>query len=50
VRAQLSYEVGALRTLLLGTPGNLAVDALALVAAAALGITVASALLGRLAR
>src|SRR6266545_4376240 len=46
----LSYEVGALRTLLLGTPGNLVVDALALVGAAALGITVASALLGRLAR
>jgi len=46
----LSYEVGALRTLLLGTPGDLVVDALALVGAAALGITVASALLGRLAR
>ena len=46
----LTYEVGALRTLLLGTAGNLAVDAAALVTAAVLGIVVASALLGRLAR
>jgi ABC-2 type transport system permease protein len=46
----LTYEVGALRTLLLGTAGNLAVDAAALVTAAVVGIAVASALLGRLAR
>ena len=46
----LSYEVGALRTLLLGTPGSLLVDIAALVGAAALGVGAASALLGRLAR
>ena len=46
----LSYEVDALRALLLGTPGNLAVDAVALVVAAAAGIGAAAALLDRLAR
>jgi len=46
----LSYEVDALRGLLVGTPSSLLVDGCVLVAAAALGIAVASALLGRLAR
>ncbi|MEU1514642.1 ABC transporter permease [Streptomyces sp. NPDC005811] len=46
----LSYEVDALRGLLLGTPAHLALDFGVLVLAAALGITAASALLGRLAR
>jgi ABC-2 type transport system permease protein len=46
----LSYEVDALRGLLLGTPAHLALDFGVLIVAAALGITAASALLGRLAR
>ncbi|WP_133916625.1 ABC transporter permease [Streptomyces sp. NBC_00582] len=46
----LSYEVDALRGLLLGTPAHLALDFGVLVLAAALGITAASSLLGRLAR
>ncbi|WP_445529711.1 ABC transporter permease [Streptomyces cyslabdanicus] len=46
----LSYQVDALRGLLLGTPAHLALDFVVLVVAAALGITAASALLGRLAR
>ena len=46
----LSYEVKALRELLLGLPGNLVIDFLALVLACALGIVGASALLPRLAR
>ncbi|MEV5440708.1 ABC transporter permease [Streptomyces sp. NPDC052682] len=46
----LSYEVDALRGLLLGTPHHLTADFLVLLVAAALGITAASALLGRLAR
>ena len=46
----LSYEVSALRTLLVGTPGNLLVDFGALLIAALVGIVAASALLGRLAR
>ncbi|MFF8974160.1 ABC transporter permease [Streptomyces sp. NPDC014995] len=46
----LSYEVDALRGLLLGTPAHLALDFGVLIAAAALGVTAASALLGRLAR
>jgi ABC-2 type transport system permease protein len=46
----LSYEVDALRGLLLGTPHHLASDFAVLFAAAALGVTAASALLGRLAR
>lgn len=46
----LSYEVNALRELLLGTPGHLATDFGVLVFAAVLGTAAASALLGRLAR
>ncbi|WP_438485423.1 ABC transporter permease [Streptomyces sp. S186] len=46
----LSYQVDALRGLLLGTPSHLALDYLVLTAAAVAGITVASSLLGRLAR
>ncbi|MFJ8111732.1 ABC transporter permease [Streptomyces sp. NPDC096132] len=46
----LSYEVDALRGLLLGTPAHLALDFGVLLLAAALGITAASGLLGRLAR
>ncbi|MFF4547975.1 ABC transporter permease [Streptomyces sp. NPDC001406] len=46
----LSYQVDALRGLLLGTPAHLAADFGVLAVAAALGITVASSLLGRLAR
>ncbi|MEV1082727.1 ABC transporter permease [Streptomyces sp. NPDC050211] len=46
----LSYQVDALRGLLLGTDAHLATDFAVLVVAAALGITAASALLGRLAR
>ena len=46
----LSYQVDALRGLLLGTPAHLALDFGVLLVAAALGITAASSLLGRLAR
>ena len=46
----LSYEVNALRTLLLGLPGNLALDLGVLVAAVVAGVGVAAALLDRLAR
>ncbi|MFI1002961.1 ABC transporter permease [Streptomyces galbus] len=46
----LSYEVEALRGLLLGTPARLPLDFGVLVVAAALGIAAASSLLGRLAR
>jgi ABC-2 type transport system permease protein len=46
----LSYEVSALRGLLIGTPTNLALDLAVLSFAALLGITTAAALLGRLAR
>ncbi|MCL2551364.1 MAG: ABC transporter permease [Streptosporangiales bacterium] len=46
----LSYQVDALRGLLLGTHAHLGMDYLVLVVAAALGITAASALLPRLAR
>ncbi|MGK4578878.1 ABC transporter permease [Kitasatospora sp. HPMI-4] len=46
----LSYEVDALRGLLLGTPAHLGLDFLVLAVAALAGIGVASALLGRLAR
>ncbi|MEU8794253.1 ABC transporter permease [Streptomyces sp. NPDC048643] len=46
----LSYQVDALRGLLLGTPAHLALDYGVLVLAAALGILSASSLLGRLAR
>jgi ABC-2 type transport system permease protein len=45
----LSYEVNALRQLLLGLPGNLAADFAALLLATAVGIAAASLLLGRLA-
>lgn len=46
----LSYEVSALRGLLIGTPTNLWVDFGVLIVAAAAAIAIASALLGRLAR
>ncbi|MFF8595132.1 ABC transporter permease [Streptomyces sp. NPDC015220] len=46
----LSYQVDALRGLLLGTPAHLAADFAVLAVAAALGVTAASGLLGRLAR
>ncbi|WP_327699577.1 ABC transporter permease [Streptomyces sp. NBC_00459] len=46
----LSYQVNALRGLLLGTPANLAVDFGVLLLAAVLGVVAASSLLGRLAR
>jgi ABC-2 type transport system permease protein len=46
----LSYEVDALRGLLVGTPAHLALDAVVLVGAAVAGIATASALLGRLVR
>ncbi|MFG2794078.1 ABC transporter permease [Streptomyces sp. NPDC048419] len=46
----LSYEVDALRGLLIGTHSHVALDFGVLLVAAALGITAASSLLGRLAR
>jgi ABC-2 type transport system permease protein len=46
----LSYQVDALRGLLLGSSAHLAADFAVLLVAAALGITAASGLLGRLAR
>ncbi|MFD5573139.1 ABC transporter permease [Streptomyces cadmiisoli] len=46
----LSYQVDALRGLLLGTPAHLGPDFAVLAVAAALGIAAASSLLGRLAR
>jgi ABC-2 type transport system permease protein len=46
----LSYQVDALRGLLIGTPANLGLDFGVLIGATAIAITVASALLGRLAR
>ena len=46
----LSYEVNALRGLLIDMPSNMLVDVGVLVAAAALGIVTASALLRRLVR
>ncbi|MET4923637.1 ABC transporter permease [Streptomyces sp. PSRA5] len=46
----LSYQVDALRGLLLGTPSHLLLDFGVLVFAALVGITAASSLLGRLAR
>lgn len=46
----LSYEVDALRGVLVGTPHNLVLDLVVLVVAAVLSVSVASALLGRLAR
>ncbi|MHA7666764.1 ABC transporter permease [Mycolicibacterium sp. HS_4_1] len=46
----LSYEVNALRSLLLGTPGNTLLDIAVLAVAAMVGIAAASALLRRLVR
>ena len=46
----LSYEVDALRGLLIGTPSHLALDFAVLAGAAVVGIIVASRLLGRLVR
>jgi ABC-2 type transport system permease protein len=46
----LSYQVDALRGLLLGTSAHLALDFGVMLLAAALGIAAASSLLGRLAR
>ena len=46
----LSYEVNALRSLLLGTPGNTLLDIAVLAVAAVLGIAAASSLLRRLVR
>src|SRR3954471_19695212 len=46
----LSYQVDALRGLLIGTPAHLGTDFTVLTAATAVAISVASALLGRLAR
>lgn len=46
----LSYQVDALRGLLLGTPAHLGADFGVLAVAAALGVAAASSLLGRLAR
>jgi ABC-2 type transport system permease protein len=46
----LGYEVDALRGLLIGTPSSMALDFGVLIVAAGVLITVASALLGRLAR
>ncbi|MET9530372.1 MULTISPECIES: ABC transporter permease [unclassified Streptomyces] len=46
----LSYQVDALRGLLLGTPAHLGLDYAVLLVAAALGVLAASSLLGRLAR
>ncbi|MEK2479084.1 MULTISPECIES: ABC transporter permease [Streptomyces] len=46
----LSYQVDALRGLLLGTPSHLGLDFAVLAAASVAGIAAASALLGRLAR
>ncbi|HVU76222.1 MAG TPA: ABC transporter permease [Gaiellaceae bacterium] len=46
----LSYEVDALRALLIGTPANLWIDFGVLLAAVVAGVTVASSLIGRLAR
>jgi ABC-2 type transport system permease protein len=46
----LSYEVDALRGLLIGTEAHLALDAAVLVFATAAGVTVSALLLPRLAR
>jgi ABC-2 type transport system permease protein len=46
----LSYEVSALRGLLIGTPANLALDSAVLVGATVIGVTAAALLLPRLAR
>lgn len=46
----LSYEVDALRALLIGTPGHLGLDLAVLVGALLAGVAASSALLGRLGR
>jgi ABC-2 type transport system permease protein len=46
----LTYEVDALRGLLIGTPANLGRDILVLVIATVLGVTASALLLPRLAR
>jgi ABC-2 type transport system permease protein len=46
----LSYEVDALRALLIGTTANLWIDFGVLLLAVAVGVTVASSLIDRLAR
>jgi ABC-2 type transport system permease protein len=46
----LSYEVNALRGLLIGTPANLGLDFAVLAAVVIAGVTAASSLVGRLAR
>ena len=46
----LSYEVNALRALLIGTPGNTLLDVVVLIVAAAIGVFAASTLLRRLVR
>ncbi len=46
----LTYEVNALRGLLIGTPANLALDFGVLALAVVLGVTTAASLIGRLAR
>jgi len=46
----LSYEVDALRGLLIGTPAHLGLDAIVLVGATVAGVTAAALLLPRLAR
>jgi ABC-2 type transport system permease protein len=46
----LSYEVDALRGLLIGTPARLLLDFTVLIGAAVAGILVSASLLGRLAR
>ncbi|HEX3921196.1 MAG TPA: ABC transporter permease, partial [Streptosporangiaceae bacterium] len=46
----LSYEVDALRGLLIGTPAHLGLDAVVLVGATVLGVTASALLLPRLAR
>jgi ABC-2 type transport system permease protein len=46
----LSYEVDALRGLLIGTPAHLGLDAIVLVGATVIGVTASALLLPRLAR
>ena len=46
----LSYEVSALRGLLIGTPARLGLDFFVLTVAVVIGVTAASSLIGRLAR
>jgi ABC-2 type transport system permease protein len=46
----LSYEVSALRGLLIGTPANLALDSAVLIGATVIGVTASALLLPRLAR